>query len=305
MSERRRKRRTQSAAEVEFAGQFVESSPLAQKTRRKSSARQARLVGFPVQQQMFSGMPLNSQVQMTMSQPVFNGVNYSQSQIVFPQPQWSNNSLIFTLIPQQSEIPYCVALDREHFPRATLKASGGVRTITFRLNGTLFTNAVPPLDISTLIAQGNNFFEFSTLGFQTPIFIEVLMEEVQDPDVLVDQVVNKFPAPPPIISDPFSTFVCPLSQKTMEKPARGVNCTHSQCFDLKTYITRGIKTNIWLCPICGMPVPFEDLRYDREYMKQPVVFGMSDGSDSSTLFSDMLDRKFDPFDTNLFMDRDF
>ena len=71
MSERR-KRRTQSAADVELAGQLpgTEPSPLTQRTRRKSNARQARLVAFP--QQFYPGISLQNQTHMNLSQPVFN-----------------------------------------------------------------------------------------------------------------------------------------------------------------------------------------------------------------------------------------
>ena len=306
MSERRHKRRTQSAADVEFVTQYSESSPLTQKTRRKSSARQARLVGFPMQQPFYSGMPLQTQAPMTMSQPVFNAMTFQQSQVVYPQPQIINNSIVFTLLPQQNEIPYSVPIDKQNYPKATLKASGGISSITFSLNNTLFSNAALPIDISSLIVNGNNFFQFCTFGFQTTIFVEISLESYQDPQVLVDRVVNQFPAPPPIVSDPFATYICPITQKSIEKPARGVNCTHSQCFDLKAYILRSLETNTWECPICGCSLPYEDLRYDRDYLKQPPLFGLSDESDGNNMFSDIVDRRFDPFDTtNLFMDRDF
>lgn len=306
MSERK-KRRTQSAADVELANQLPEPSPLARRPRVKSSARQARLVAFPTMAQHFyGGMALQNQPNIAMSQPVFQGMGFPQQQMIYPQPQIANNSIIFTLLPQQREIPYSVNIDKMHFPKATLKASGGVRAITFSINNTLFTNAVPPVDLSALIVHGPNFLQFCTFGFQTPIFIEIALEDIKNPDALVEQVMNQFPAAPPIVPDPFANLNCPISHQKIENAGRGVNCVHAQCFDLKNFIKRGIETNCWDCPVCGNKIPFEDLRYDRDYLKQPSIFAISDGDDAGSLFSDLVDRRFDPYDSaNMYMDRDF
>ena len=301
----RRKRRTQSAADVELAGSFpaVEPSPIAPKTRRKSSARQARLVAFPA---FYNGMGIQSQTAATMSQPNFNQLQFPQSPVVYPPPQISNNSFIFTLLPGQREIPYSINIDKSHLGKAIFNVSGNVRTITFSINGTLFTQATPPIDITNLIVHGPNYLQFCTFGFTATSFVEIKLEDVQNPDVLVQKIINEFPAPPPINQDPYSTNICPISQTTIDKPGRGVNCTHSQCFDLKNFIVRAMEMNVWDCPVCGRPISFEELRYDRDYMKQNT-FLLSDGDDqNSSLFSSLADPKFDPFDSgSLFADRDF
>ena len=302
MSERR-KRRTQSAATVEISGNFSPSdqNATAPKTRRKSSARQARLVAFPA---FYRGMgPQNHPG--TMSQPIFNQIPYPQSPVVYPPPQILNNSFVFTLLPGQNEIPYSINIDKSHLGKATLNVSSNVQTITFSLNGTVFTQATPPLDITNIIVHGQNYLQFTTIGYTNPSFIEIKLEDIQDPDVLVQKVINEFPAPPPILEDPYSTNICPITQTTIDKPARGVNCTHAQCFDLKNFIVRGIQTNTWTCPICGMPISFQDLRYDRDYNKQNT-FVLSDGDEENSMFQSLADPKFDPFGHgSIFADTDF
>ena len=294
MSERRR-RRTQSAAEVEFAGcQHQEPSPLTQRSRRKSSARQARLLPFPCTQTYFNGMSLQNQ-NMAMSQPIFPGMGYQQ-QMVYPQPQMCNNSIIFTLLPQQREIPYTINIDKMHFPRAILKASSGVMNLTFSINNKLFSSAVPPVDISNLTNHGINYFQFCTFGYQSPIFVEVALESMQNPEVLAQQIVSRFPEPPQVMSDPFSIWICPLSNQKMELPGRGVDFSHYQCFDLKSFIKRGIESNCWECPICRNTLSYEELRYDRNYMKEDTIFTIPECDDSGNLFSDCESRRFDPFD---------
>ena len=298
MSERR-KRRTQSAADVELGGvsPSVEPSQPSQRSRRKSNARQARLVAFPA---FFNGMgPATPQQQ-------YGQMGFAQTPVVFPPPQMTNNSIMFTLLPGQMEIPYTVNIDKSHLGKAILRVSGNVRNLTFSINQTLFTNVIPPIDVTSLILHGANLFQFCTFGFPGTSFVEIYLEEAQDPDMLVKKVINEFPAPPPISQDPYATMNCPISNAKIENPGRGINCIHYQCFDLKAFIQRGISTNNWTCPICGNPINFNDLRYDREYMKQNA-FGIDATDDiGQSIFNSITDPRFDPFDNgSIFLDRDF
>ncbi|EAY07280.1 MIZ zinc finger family protein [Trichomonas vaginalis G3] len=295
MSERR-KRRTQSAADVELAGQLpgTEPSPLTQRTRRKSNARQARLVAFP--QQFYPGISLQNQTHMNLSQPVFNQMAFQTPPMpVYPPPQMVNNSFIFTLLQQQREIPYTLTIDKTRVGKAVLTAQQGVQNLTFSINNNIFRNAIPPIDISPYIIHGNNFLQFCTFGFPNPIFVELKLEDIQNPELLLRKVIDTFPAAPLIPHDPFT-----VPTQTLEYPGRGFKCQHYQCFDLKEFITRGVTQNLWDCPICRQIIPFEELRYDRDYNKQVGIFNLSDGEDATnSLFSDLSN----PFDNNsLFLD---
>ena len=291
---KRRKRRTQSAADVELSSFIpnVEQSPAAQRTRRKSNARTARLVAFPA---FYGGIPPAAPPGCP---PQYGQMRFPQPEVIFPPPQISNNSIIFTLLPGQMDIPYTINIDKSHLGKAILNVSRNVPNVTFSINQTLFTNVTPPIDITSIILHGANIFQFCTFTFLGTTFVEISIEEAQDPEMLVKKIMNEFPAPPPIIHDPFATMICPISNNRIEFPGRGVDCVHYQCFDLKNFIQRGIATSDMTCPICAKQINFNDLRYEKDYAKQNP-FGLPD--------TDMQeDSRFDPFeDGSIFMDRDF
>ncbi|KAK2667827.1 Zinc finger, RING/FYVE/PHD-type [Fusarium oxysporum f. sp. vasinfectum] len=58
------------------------------------------------------------------------------------------------------------------------------------------------------------------------------------------------------------TLMCPLSQKRLELPCRGLDCKHLQCFDATTYIQLQEQSSQWECPICYIYVPFDVLAVD-------------------------------------------
>ncbi|KAH7711855.1 MIZ zinc finger family protein [Aphelenchoides avenae] len=67
-----------------------------------------------------------------------------------------------------------------------------------------------------------------------------------------------------MLSVPFKrlSLLCPIGNKRIVEPARGVNCTHLECFDLSAYLGSQIKKPFWVCPICQKQLPAEDLRFD-------------------------------------------
>ncbi|KAH7711857.1 MIZ zinc finger family protein [Aphelenchoides avenae] len=67
-----------------------------------------------------------------------------------------------------------------------------------------------------------------------------------------------------MLSVPFKrlSLLCPITNKRIVDPARGVNCTHLECFDLTAYLGSQIKKPFWDCPICQKRLPADDLRID-------------------------------------------
>lgn len=53
----------------------------------------------------------------------------------------------------------------------------------------------------------------------------------------------------------------PITGQVMKHPGRGVACIHSQCFDIKEYLSFCSVTQKWFCPICNMHTPFKNLIY--------------------------------------------
>lgn len=52
---------------------------------------------------------------------------------------------------------------------------------------------------------------------------------------------------------------CPITGKLMKFPGRGINCSHQQCFDLKTFLKIANKSGRFFCPICQKKIEVSQL----------------------------------------------
>ncbi|KAL3661378.1 hypothetical protein V7S43_013581 [Phytophthora oleae] len=61
---------------------------------------------------------------------------------------------------------------------------------------------------------------------------------------------------------------CPLGLCVISLPARGLNCKHLQCFDLKTFMlfSKKARSKAWRCTVCHKYIKASDLRID-PYLK--------------------------------------
>lgn len=59
---------------------------------------------------------------------------------------------------------------------------------------------------------------------------------------------------------------CPLTSIIMSMPCRSVMCKHLQCFDGRAYITLGVETQKWVCPICSTIALYPTLRRDEYFI---------------------------------------
>lgn len=82
---------------------------------------------------------------------------------------------------------------------------------------------------------------------------------------LIDEIIEKGP-PQPVTYDKPLSGICRYTKKVLQQPARGVNCTHPDCFDISGFIAFASKFERWECPICQKPLQVEDLRIDYEYL---------------------------------------
>ncbi|KAI6656502.1 Zinc finger MIZ domain-containing protein 1 [Oopsacas minuta] len=48
-----------------------------------------------------------------------------------------------------------------------------------------------------------------------------------------------------------TSLKCPITQRVIEIPIRGVMCRHIQCFDLVSFLHMNHERETWKCPICG------------------------------------------------------
>ncbi|KRX71250.1 E3 SUMO-protein ligase PIAS3 [Trichinella sp. T6] len=66
------------------------------------------------------------------------------------------------------------------------------------------------------------------------------------------------------------SLICPasvLSKQRLEYPCRSHNCVHLDCFDGMAFLEFYYDKADWLCPICRIPMPFENVHLDAFYME--------------------------------------
>lgn len=86
---------------------------------------------------------------------------------------------------------------------------------------------------------------------------------------LVQRIITERAPAPVYRTHPNSILdgVCPLTRKLIARPARGMKCEHSECFDLTGYICYSLKNKSWACPICNRPLPADELCVDLSYFQ--------------------------------------
>lgn len=307
MSSRGRKRRTFSDSGVESLVKENptgdEPSPLVDRRRRRSNARQARLVAFPV----YGGQPIPPQLSMSSG----NMLNPMQYYPRLPEPRMTKNAIYFTLPPGFGDMCFTFSVNLQFGQRITLVSTNPIKTLSFVLNQYTYYMSPLPVDITQGIIVGPNRIIFSAISLPFPICVEMLLDTNVDIDALVKKVIEEFPAAPEIFTDLFATQVDPISQDLIRNAARSQNCAHKQCFELTNFLQNAIAKNEWKCPICGIPIKFDDLRVDPNYTKPkqecPIIFDSEITSmdpQINNILDDPIDQSNFSFD-GIFYERDF
>eukprot|EP00808_Paulinella_micropora_P003154 g43543.t1 len=63
--------------------------------------------------------------------------------------------------------------------------------------------------------------------------------------------------------DALLSLACPLSLRRIDRPAKGLKCDHTRCFDLSTFIMYCEQSWIWQCPICDQAIAPSELILDQ------------------------------------------
>ncbi|KAH7710652.1 MIZ zinc finger protein [Aphelenchoides avenae] len=60
------------------------------------------------------------------------------------------------------------------------------------------------------------------------------------------------------------SLLCPISKTRIKDPARGVDCKHLECFDLRSYLEYHTQIVFWDCPFefCKAKVHLDSVRID-------------------------------------------
>eukprot|EP01121_Diplochlamys_sp_Union-15-3_P006442 TRINITY_DN16931_c0_g1_i1.p1 TRINITY_DN16931_c0_g1~~TRINITY_DN16931_c0_g1_i1.p1 ORF type:complete len:269 (-),score=18.40 TRINITY_DN16931_c0_g1_i1:7-813(-) len=63
------------------------------------------------------------------------------------------------------------------------------------------------------------------------------------------------------------SIIDPLGYSRIQKPGRGIGCTHTTCFDIVFFLKMNERVRSWKCPLCQKDCSYQDLRMD-EYFDQ-------------------------------------
>mmetsp|Transcript_6131 Transcript_6131/g.7019 ORF Transcript_6131/g.7019 Transcript_6131/m.7019 type:complete len:474 (-) Transcript_6131:259-1680(-) len=127
-----------------------------------------------------------------------------------------------------------------------------------------------PADITTCIGDGTNYVDLSgtpnkrlgdwsfgiaiTIEMPRPISSIIKLVSKSPASVTKDRIKKVFSADNDVITEQMSVGVkCPLSLLRLSIPARGKNCKHLGCFDLKTFLEfqKTAKNATWRCIVCN------------------------------------------------------
>jgi len=269
-----KKRRTRSAADIEVDVNFevpvVDNSQ--QRNRRRSNARQARLVGIPImnpsqtQTNFFhyppSATTYNPSIQ-TIGMVPYPQMPFQQD----PPPIVNNQTISFTLLPGRHQILHNFAYEEKFNQKVQLFSSNQVMALTFNINGVFFNSKRLPFEVTSYLNSGQNTIMFSTVVFFAPIYVELRISEARSINDLVQSVVSNNQIPMHLPPSPGMSKICPISNNTIVYPGRGCKCKHSNCFDIRSFIERGIKNGIWECPFCHEHISYHDLLHDKDYFQ--------------------------------------
>jgi hypothetical protein len=208
----------------------------------------------------------------------------------------------------------CKANPRDHTPSEQQWATSGTDwppNIFIMCNGTpleirreTHNGKDQPIELTELVVSGRNTVDISLPPISNGCFIAVEMLETLShsetvklvwnsgliPEEQTLQTIRKRLTPPAdddgiIIEEPDLSIdlADPFTAVIFEVPARGVDCTHMECFDLETWLnTRPSKPaeasspdkwkepsypDKWKCPICGKDARPYSLRIDGFLLK--------------------------------------
>lgn len=124
------------------------------------------------------------------------------------------------------------------------------------------SSGYPSMDNSQSMFHFVNYAENVVQQNPNTIIINNVPRDVNE---VIEEIIKTRP-PAPVLPKQVITYICPFSMVPITCPGRGVNCQHPQCFDIREYLLAQVDGN-WVCPICNMPITFDDLRFDTFFFK--------------------------------------
>ncbi|KAK8889094.1 hypothetical protein M9Y10_033838 [Tritrichomonas musculus] len=120
-----------------------------------------------------------------------------------------------------------------------------------------------PINITDSICEGYCHFRVSFHNLNGFVVFAIFTLEMLNPQEIESAIVN---GKPHVKGGQWG--FCPISHSLIKVPVRGINCSHTDVFDLQSYVDSSLRTAMWECPICGKPLPFDELSVDDDAYKE-------------------------------------
>ncbi|KAI8853901.1 MIZ/SP-RING zinc finger-domain-containing protein [Chytridium lagenaria] len=130
--------------------------------------------------------------------------------------------------------------------------------------------------------------QYLSLRPSTPRDLTALRRQALENVALDNKVMDRKASSGDVeIGDSIVSFMCPLTLVRIEHPAKGADCKHVQCFDLKSFCAMLNLGSFWKCSVCGrvlrpssivLDIPF--LRLLKAYPNDTKCIVKPDGTDA-------------------------
>jgi hypothetical protein len=247
-------------------------------------------VGYTMTQQAFSGgAPIKKKPRSRVARLIPRKVdtNEEESPKIIPQPtfnspdlaqlQYQNfnscpgtinkDSISFKLPPMSSSVLCQFKFEYSIHHRVVVNIIGAQAPIPFNINDIPFSFTGIEIDITDQIQMGQNRLIFNTLSTKEPIVACIQWKESKNVESFVQKIITEFPLMEIPPDTEFISEIDPILRTQITVPGRGVTCTHAQCFDIRNFLNKAFETGHWECPVCGVRLTFNDLRYDPQFIK--------------------------------------
>lgn len=179
----------------------------------------------------------------------------------------SSDSISFKLPPMSSRVLCQFKFEYSIHHRVVVNITGAQAPVPFNINDIPFSFTGTEIDITDQIRMGQNRLIFNTLSSKEPIIACIQWKESKNVESFVQKVITEFPLMEISPDTEFVSEIDPILKTQITVPGRGVMCTHAQCFDIRNFLNKAFDTGHWECPVCGVRLSFNDLRYDPRFLK--------------------------------------
>ena len=157
-----------------------------------------------------------------------------------PSPQLLNPRFFVYTVAKNGSLPINVSIS--------------VNNNTFRH----ITGDESPIDFTDALSSfgSDSMLAVETDAFVVPFVIVGVWVSQKSMNDIIDECAtgNSFSC--------LQSDIDPITRAPVVIPGRGRQCDHNETFDAAAFIGKCIATDSWICPICGVPIPLDELQVD-------------------------------------------